>query len=124
MEGISKIYYKNKTIYYIDYSAVENSKEKTLELLKGITEEYKRQQLPPKSVLALTNIANRQFDMDILNAFKAERERTSPYEKKVAVIGMSGLQKVAYNFIVSLTQKDLVKAFNTEIEAKEWLVSD
>ena len=47
-----------------------------------------------------------------------------PYEKRVAVIGMKGLQKVAYNFIVSLTQKDLVKAFDSELEAKEWLVKD
>lgn len=122
MEGFSVITYKNKQIFYIDYSGIGSTKEKVLEFLDWVAVEYKKS--PPKSILALTNIENLHFDSQIIEAFKKGRNQTMPYEKRVAVIGMKGIQKVAYNFIVSLTQKDLVKAFDSEIEAKEWLVKD
>ncbi len=124
MENFSKVAYKGKEIYYFDYSSFGFDKEKTLNLLRSIPEIYKQQQTPPKSVLALTNISGLHFDSDVINAFNEERPKTAPYEKKVAVIGMKGLQKVAYNFIVSLTQRNLVKAFDSESDAKEWLVSE
>jgi hypothetical protein len=124
MEGLSTITYKNKQIYYIDYSGIGESKEKVMQLLTGVVDEYVSKKLPPKSVLAITNVTNLHFDSDIINVFKTQREKSLPFEKKVAVVGMKGLQKVAYNFIVTLTQKDLVKAFDSELEAKEWLVSD
>jgi hypothetical protein len=122
MEGLSNIVYKNKKIIYVDYSNIGDSKEKVTALIKGSTVEYKKN--PPKSVLALVNVQNTKFDMDILNIMKSTKEETVPFEKKVAIIGLNGLQKVAYNFIVSLTQKESVRAFNTDLEAKEWLVSD
>jgi len=122
MEGFSVISYKNKQIFCIDYSSIGTDKNKVLQLLDWVAAEYKKQ--PPKSILALTNVDNLHFDSQIIDLFKKQRERVSPYEKKVAVIGMKGLQKVAYNFIITLTQKDLVKAFDSELEAKEWLVKD
>lgn len=124
MEGLSTITYKNKQIYYIDYSSIGESKDKVMQLLQGVLEEYTRKKIPPKSVLAITNVSNLHFDSDIISFFKQIREKSAPFEKRVAVIGMKGLQKVAYNFIVTLTQKDLVKAFDSELEAKEWLVGD
>ena len=122
MEGFSIITHKNKQIFCIDYSGIGNAKEKVLQLLEWVAVEYKKQ--PPKSILALTNVENLHFDSQIIDAFKKGRDQTTPYEKRVAVIGMKGIQKVAYNFIISLTQKDLVKAFDSEVEAKEWLVKD
>jgi hypothetical protein len=124
MEGLSTITYKNKQIYVIDYSNIGESKEKVLQLLKDAIEEYEKKKLPPRSVLSLTNVTNLHFDSDVISAFKSQREKSAPFEKKVAVIGMKGLQKVAYNFIISFTQKDMVRAFDSELEAKEWLVSD
>lgn len=121
MEGLSTITFNNKTIYYINYSSIGQSKEKVIQLLKSVIDEYTNKRVPPNSVLALTNVTNLHFDSDIINAFKQSREKTAPYEKKLAVIGMKGLQKVAYNFIITLMQKDLVKAFDTETEAMEWL---
>lgn len=124
MEGFSKIAYKGKEIYYVDYSSFGFDKEKALKLLRSIPDLYKQLQVPPHSVLALVNISGLHFDTDVINAFNEERPKTVEYEKKVAVIGMKGLQKVAYNFIVSLTQRNLVKAFDSELDAKEWLVSE
>ncbi|NLW46565.1 MAG: hypothetical protein GXY86_04405 [Firmicutes bacterium] len=122
MEGFSKIAYKGKEILYADYSSFGFDKEKTLQLISGFANEYMK--CPPKSALALVNVANLHFDTDIINALKENQDKTVPYQKKVAIIGMKGLQKVAYNFIITLTQRDSVKILNSENEAKEWLVSD
>jgi hypothetical protein len=121
VEGLSTISYKGKTIIYINYTDLGKSKEKTIQLLIGATEEYRK--YPLKSVLALTNTTNLAFNMDVLKIFKDEGKKTAPYEKKVAAIGVKGLLKAAYNFVVGLTSKTF-KVFDTELEAKEWLVSD
>lgn len=122
METISKISYKTKVIIYCDYSSVGKSKEQTLKLINGIIDEYKK--YPLKSVLALINVTNLHFDMDILNLFKESQAKSAPYAKKEAIVGINGLQKVAYNFIAGMTNNKTMKAFDTELEAKEWLAAD
>jgi hypothetical protein len=124
MEGLSVFTYKNKEIYYIDYSGLGNSKEKVLQLVRGASEEYARRNLAPKSVLALTNVDNLPFDMEIVNTFKEERHKVAPYEKKVAIIGLKGIQMIAYRYIISFTQHSVIKVFDSETEAKEWLIKD
>ena len=122
MNGISTINYKDKTIIYIDYSATEGAKEQIIQILQDAIVEY--QEHPKKSVLSLVNFTNFRFDNDILYAFKKSREVCDLYEKKTALFGIKGLLKVAYNFVVQLTQRDSVKLVETEIEGKEWLVND
>jgi hypothetical protein len=62
--------------------------------------------------------------MDVLNAFQKSTKRTADYEHKMAILGVKGLMKAAYNFVIGLTQNKKVKTFDSELEAKEWLVSD
>jgi hypothetical protein len=124
MEGLSLFTYKDKEIYYINYSCLGNSKEKVLQLIEEAGEEYNSKHLPPKSVLALTNVDNLPFDMEIVNAFKEQRHKVAPYEKKVALIGLKGIQTIAYRYIISFTQHSVVRLFDFESEAKEWLVKD
>lgn len=124
-EGISTFNYKGKTIICVDYSGFASDKttqkEKTIKLRKSVTEEYSK--YPPKSVLGIVNFNNFYFDMDVLNVFKEELVKCDPYEKKAAVIGVKSLLKAAYNFVVGFTKPNY-KVFDTEEEAKEWLVSD
>lgn len=127
IEGFSIITYKNKKIRYVDYSSAifngPDKKQKILELLEFATNEWLSQ--PPSSVLAVLNITNTGMDMDLLNAFKESSNRTELHQKKVAIIGVTGLLKTAYNFVVGLTKANSkIKAFDDELEAKEWLVSD
>jgi len=123
MEGFSIISYKDQPIYYFDYSEIGNSKEKVIRLIKYATEEYAK--LPLKSLLVLVNFTNLHFDMDVVNTFKEERKKSTPYEKKVAIFGMIGVMNIAYNFIANAGQAtDFMKAFDTELNAKEWLISD
>lgn len=121
VEGFSIIPYKDKRIYYVDYSALNKSKEKTIQLITHATQVYVN--LPQNSVLALVNTENGYFDMDTLKVFKAEGSKTAIYEKKVAVIGVKRLIKVAYDFVVGLTNRKY-RLFDTKEEALEWLVSE
>lgn len=121
MEGLSTITYKNKKIIYLDYSGFGEDKEKTKELIKGGTAEYMK--YPLKSVLALVNVKNLRFDTEVMNLWKEEQDKSAPHEKKVAVVGMSTLQRIAYNFITR-SHGNTIKAFESEQEAKDWLVMD
>jgi hypothetical protein len=122
MEGLSTITYKNKTILYIDYSKVLGSKQRIIQLALEISEEYQR--YPPRSVLALINVENIKYDKDIVNIVSKEQNKTLSFIKKIAVIGMDNLIKVAYDYITGFSQKKIVHVFDSEIEAKEWLVKD
>jgi len=125
MEGFSEIIYKNKAIFYTNFSiykADPDYKQKILDLLKfSDTESLKK---PLNSVLALVNISNVKYDMNILHHFKESMNKTAPYGKKLAVLGVNGLLKSGYNFVVGLTPNLKRKAFDTEQEALEWLVME
>lgn len=56
--------------------------------------------------------------------FKEMQEKTGPYTKKIAVVGLKGLQKAGFNTIAGPNAKGPVKAFDTPDEAKEWLCTD
>lgn len=123
MEGFSRITYKNKTINYVNYSIFQSDahqKQKMLELLKFA--EADRIIQPLDSALVLVNVSNLSFDMDTLKQFKESVDRMDPFDKKMAVVGVTGLIKTAYNFVFGLTQNRKRKAFDSELEAKEWLV--
>lgn len=112
MEGFSTITYKDKKIFYIDYSSFGLNIDKAIRLLRFATQEYQRLQLPPKSVLAIANISGLYFNSELINAFKEEKEKTS-YYKKIAVIGLKGLQRLRYKYITHLNSKDSIKIFKT-----------
>lgn len=122
MERLSKIIYKGKEIIYVDYSNFKLDKMKTFNLVFNCANEYMK--YPLKSVLAIVNLTNLYFDTDIIDAFKMTQEQTTPHQKRVALIGIKGLQLLAYNYIVHLNYRDKVRIFNNILEAKEWLVLD
>lgn len=125
MEGYSKIDFNNKTIFYVNYSvfrSLPDPKEKILELLKFNQADLLQQ--PLNSVLTLVNVSHLHFDLTILKLFKESTDITLPYEKKLAVVGIKGLLKSGYNYVVGLSPNNKVQAFDTEEEAKEWLVKE
>ena len=123
MDGFSEFDYKGKTITYINYSNIGDFKEKILHLIQTTVDEYRKH--PSNSILALTNITNIHFDMDILNAFKDSRSKVASYEKKIAIIGAKGLLLAACNCVIgAINNNSTIKIFDAEYEAKEWLVKD
>jgi hypothetical protein len=122
MEGLSKIYYKEKEIIYVDYSSFKLDKMKTINLVFDCANEYMK--YPLNSVLAIVNLTHLYFDTDIIDAFKMTQEKTTPHQKKIALIGIKGLQLLAFNYIVHMKYRNRVRIFNNISEAKEWLVLD
>lgn len=125
MEGFSKIIYKDKAIRYVNYSLFQSDpdqKQKMLELLAF--SQSGRLQQPLNSVLTLINVSNLNFDLDTLQHFKESINITAPYDKKIAVIGVTGLIKSAYKFVVGATPSQKIRYFQAEPEAKEWLVQE
>jgi hypothetical protein len=122
MEKVPRINYKGKEIVFVNYAPIGKDKDKVLELMSCMDKTY--MESPEHSVLALVNVENMMFDMDILKKFKESQGITEKYQKKVALVGVKGLLKAGYNFVIGLTSNRTTKAFDSEIEAKEWLTAD
>lgn len=120
MDGISTVSYQGKQIYIVDFTNYGNTKEDTVKLITLTSEEFAKN--PLNSVLALFDVTHAFFHFDTFKAFKNIEETSGTYQKKVAIIGLKGLKKTGFN---SIAGKDSsIKAFNSELEAKEWLISD
>lgn len=122
MEGLRKIVYQSKEIYYVDYSNFKLNKEKAIELVKTTAEEWLTQ--PYNLVLSLVNLSGFSFDSDVISVFKECEAKTAPFEKKMAVIGINSLQLLAFNFVVNFSTKNIIKINKNATDAKEWLIKD
>jgi|SRR5690554_2711018 hypothetical protein len=117
---IRSVFYKDQEIIVIDFSEVGADKEKALAIIAEVFPTLSS--YPKNSVLTLTNVSGLRFDKEVLEAFKESILQVRPYQRKAAVIGMKGIQKAAYTFVTMLTM-DITRSFDSELEAKEWLVS-
>jgi hypothetical protein len=122
MEGISTISKNGKKIYTFEFTNYGKSKEDTVRMITAIGDEFARN--PLNSVLALIDVTKAFFHFETFKALKKMEEKCTPYEKKIAIIGLTGLKKAGFNSIVGSKKRDLVKAFDSKIEAEEWLNSD
>ncbi len=111
--------YKQKRIVYIDFSDLKKPEE-IYELMDKAANFISKNL--PKSVLTLTNLTGMYFNREVYNHFISYVKLNNPYVKCSAVFGINGLMQIFYNAFVALTGRD-VKAFSTEIEAREFLAS-
>ena len=118
MAGARQIIYNGQEIFYMDFSNVIHATE-----IKKIMFEsalYIRNQ-PTGSVLSLSNIAGMRFTQEIKDLFNEFIEGNKPFIKASAVTGLNGLQLI-FNGLLRVTHRE-INSFNTDTEAKEWLVS-
>ena len=111
------IEYKNIQIIYIDFSNLRKPEEiySQMETASNFIRKY-----PPKSLYTLTNLLGMHFNNDIFTRFTSYAKNNSPFVKSGAVIGMTGMMQIFYNGFTRMTGRD-IKAFTSEIEAKEYL---
>lgn len=126
-EARALIEHQGKTIHYVNYSIFKDlpraeQKENILAVLQKSLEVLKN--CKPGSVLTLINVTGLYFDMEIVNAFRNATQATGHCSKKMAIVGIQGIMKAAYNFVVGLTPNKTVRTFTSEEEAKDWLVSE
>jgi hypothetical protein len=117
--GVSWINYGGKKLLFVDYNGVKNENE----LLKILYEEIE----------ILKNETQRQFILvNIGNSYSTEKYRQEVQRltkeivkhktEKSAIIGMVGLKKVIFGAMIKFSDGH-VKLFDTEEDAKKWLVS-
>jgi len=119
MERVKFIDYKGKKILLEDFSGLKPGEEfdKTLEEARKTIHSQ-----PEHSVLALFDASDGYFDQDVMNKMKDFTKSNNPYMKAAAVVGITGLLKIALITVTKVAGRDF-KTFNTRDQALEWLVA-
>lgn len=121
MDRIQKISHKGKEITVIDFSHLSNKEiDQIMNLIQSVNSTIPT--YPLKSVLTLTKVEDLFFNREIMAAFKASQEKIKAYQRKAAVVGVHGLQKLALDAIAILAGEHDTKIFKTVEEATDWLV--
>jgi hypothetical protein len=116
VEVVQILEYKGKRIIYMDFTNID--RKKSAEILEQIKPTIKAE--PLNSVLTLVNVTGLVFSTEMLKAFKEFTEHNKPYVKAGAVVGIKGIQKIAYDAVMKFSERQL-PLFETVDEAKEWL---
>lgn len=120
-ERISISKYAHKEIITVDFSNTDlENKDFIKELTIQGTETIKK--YPEKSALVLTKMANMRFDKELINIFIQYASNNKPYVKASAIVGVTGLQKIAFDTIQKISQRDF-KTFSDEQTALDWLLA-
>lgn len=118
---MERVYYmqnKGKDVLFIDYSNLKV--DEIIGVMKQVREKFASK--PKESVLTLTNFEGTRFNSDVLNHFKQLSLETKEYTKAGAVIGITGLQKVAYDVVTKFSKSEL-PLFGSREEALDWLIT-
>jgi len=115
---IKLIEYKSKSILYTDFSGQKHSQVFIImaELQKIVSNH------PEKSVLALTNVFETEYNTEIIQAMKEFLKHNQPYVKASAVIGLGKYYQIIFQGILTLTGRS-VNTFNDKQSALEWLAT-
>ncbi|MGC8856810.1 MAG: STAS/SEC14 domain-containing protein, partial [Anaerolineae bacterium] len=78
---------------------------------------------PPDSVLVLSDFRDTQIGSDLLSVLNEASARTKSHVHKTAVLGVTGIKRTLADLLTRLTGQPLMY-FDSEEEAKEWLVKE
>ena len=112
------IEYEGVKILLNDYTNLTG--ENFIETLEILTEHFLTQQ--KKEILLLLDVRNSYSNKEIIEALNIASKRIKPLVKKSAVLGVTGVKKILLTVVNKVSDLG-AKPFNTEDEAKEWLVS-
>ncbi len=116
MSFVQKTNHQGKQILIFDFALKD--KETVFKILEeGKTEVAKH---PLSSLYVLTDVSGLRFNTDISEAFKDFAAHNKPYIKASALVGITGLQKIAYTAIMTFTKRN-IPIFPTREEALNWL---
>ncbi|HXE56739.1 MAG TPA: hypothetical protein VNK43_01955 [Gemmatimonadales bacterium] len=117
MSRVRFIEHRGVPILYLDFSEVQNPEEglAAINEAKGVIREQ-----PPGSVRTLTNVTGSRFDSRLLSALKALAVHNKPYVRAGAVVGVTGLLRIAYNAVMTFSGRNL-PVFDDVESARDWL---
>jgi len=113
--------HKGKDIVYINFSYgnVLDKKQAVLDLIEEAKSYIATH--PPNSLLTITDVTGLRFSTELINAFSDFASQNHPFVKAAAVVGVTGIQKIAYDTIMKLTKRT-IPMFPSVEEAMDWLV--
>ena len=112
MENACFIQHAGKEVFVLDFT-----NKKPAEALQLIDECARQVQLRPEgSVVTLTLVSGGTFSQDVLSGLKALTKGNAPYVNKAALVGITGLYKVALQ-AVSMFSKRQFFMFDCKNEA-------
>jgi hypothetical protein len=117
--------FKGKRILYIDLSGFRQDE-------KGFDEELKQTvgtigqemyQAPLRSVPVLVDLRNTVMTQKVQSRLMERITDTRKYVNRTAVIGMTGIRRVFFDFFARLAQSE-TKPFDTPEAGLDWLATD
>jgi hypothetical protein len=119
MERTRFIEHRGRRVLLLDYAGVRDADEALREI-----ERSKRvvSQQPPKSLLVMTVVRDARYNAAVMQAMKDLAAHNAPYVKASAVVGMSGLHRIAYQAVILFSKRN-IQTFDAEEQALDWLVS-
>ncbi len=117
-DRIRWVMHKGKTVLRIDYSGLRGKELR--DTVRQATAFYAG--TPLNSVLCLADVRNAVADEESMEVLKGTVKQTKAHDKKVAVLGITGVKSVLL-MAVNLFTGHQMKPFADEQEALDWLVS-
>ena len=116
-ERVKFIEYKGRQILFINMAdLLENEVLEIIEYAKKIIRSQ-----PEKSLLTLTDVTHARYNAKVVSAMQEYAKGNKPYIKAAALLGINPIKKIIFNKIMEFSQREL-HAFDTEQQAKDWLV--
>lgn len=109
------IEYKGKKIIFTDFNKDRKRVKEIVEEAKAIIKEQ-----PLNSAYILTDVTGLIFNSEMVEIFKQYTEHNKIYVKSSAVVGIIGLQKIAYDAVMRFSNRN-VPNFSSKQEALDWL---
>ena len=116
------IEYKGKRMIFFDYSNLSgpeyvNQIERNVDDVGKISRQHGK-----KSLLLFVDITDSVVVPNTMSAFKQGAKELEPYLTATGVIGASGGKRTLVNIVASFSKLN-TRAFVTEQDAKEWLLT-
>ncbi len=118
MAGIEKIWYKEKEILYIDYQGMDEA-----EMISALNQAEEIIFSSTKPILLLSNAKGLEKTPELIKATSEFGRKTKPFVAKNAILGTPRTKEVEKKGGENDIELWFVH-FNTEHEAKEYLVKD
>lgn len=119
MERTRFIEHQGHRILVLDYAGVRDPEEALREIARS-REVVARQ--PPGSLLVMTLVRDARYNAAVLQGMKELAAHNAPYVKASAVVGMSGLHRIAYQAVIMFSKRN-IKVFDQESDALAWLLT-
>ena len=113
------IEHKNMSIFFQDFSNLENDVEAIKQELEQVQVEVVSH--PKDSILVLSDFRGTNINSETMPILNESSAKTKEYVHKTAVLGVTGIKRTLADLLTSFTGQQL-KYFNTEYAAKDWLV--